>query len=196
MADVIIKSKIKQNILKLLFYSNESKEFYLSEIAKIVKTSRGTAQRELEDLKKVGIVGSEKKANLRYYFLNKQDPLFEEWQGIVKKTIGIEKEFEEIIKKIGGIKFAFIFGSYIKGDFKSDSDIDLFIIGNPNEDKLIEYINKLEKKIDREINYHIYGASEFRNKIREDSFLKNITKNYILLTSNQDEFKRLLGKIN
>ena len=191
MIDIIGKSKIKQNILKLLF-SNQEKEFYLSEIARIAGASRGNAQKELKKLEKVGIIKSEKRNNLRYYFLNKQNSLFAEWEGIVKKTIGIENELKNIIQEISRIEHAFIFGSYARGDFKSESDIDLFIIGNPEENELIRQITKLEKEINREINYHIYSEKEFKKKIKINSFLQNVVKKYIMLTDNEKEFRKML----
>lgn len=190
MIDIIGKSKIKQSILKLLF-SNQEKEFYLSELARIIETSRGNAQRELKKLEAAGIIKSEKRNNLKYYFLNKQNSLFAEWEGIVKKTVGIENELKNIIQKIDRIKYAFIFGSYAKGDFKSNSDIDLFIIGNPLEDELIKKINKLEKEINREINYHIYSEKEFKKKVKISSFLQNVIKKYTMLTPNEKEFRKI-----
>ncbi|HAI74412.1 MAG TPA: hypothetical protein DCS28_02030 [Candidatus Moranbacteria bacterium] len=190
MNDILGKSKIRQSILKLLF-SNQEKEFYLSEIARIINASRGNAQKELKKLEETGIIKSEKRNNLRYYFLNKQNPLFTEWEGMVKKTVGIENELKNIIQKISEIEYAFIFGSYAKNDFKSESDIDLFIIGNPSEDELIKQINKLEKEINREINYHIYSEKEFKEKIKTNSFLKNIIKKYIMLTPNEKKFRKI-----
>lgn len=195
MLNLFFKSKTQQGIARLLF-SNEDKKFYLSEIARIVAASPGTTQRELEKMLKTGIIRSEMADNRHYYFANKQDPIFFDVQNIIRKTIGIEAELRSAMSRISNVEFAFIFGSYAKGDFGGNSDVDLFIIGNPNEDKLITKISKMEKEISREINYHIYGAAEFRKKIKKDSFLQNITKNYVLLTKNQNEFRKLLGQIN
>jgi len=49
MLDVFGKSKIRKEII-LAFVYNQGKDFYLSEIARMVKTSAGTAQRELKYL--------------------------------------------------------------------------------------------------------------------------------------------------
>jgi predicted nucleotidyltransferase len=191
MLSLFFKSKTQKGIAKLLF-SNVDKKFYLSEIARIIATSPGTAQRELEKMLKTGIIRSEMADNRRYYFANKQDPIFFDVQNIIRKTIGVEALLESAIMKIPNIDSAFIFGSYAKGDFGGNSDIDLFIIGNPDEDELVTKISKIEKEIDREINYHVYGLKEFKNKIKKDSFLQNITKKYILLTKNKNEFRKLL----
>lgn len=166
----------------------------MSEIAKIVGTSAGNAQRELEGLAKDGIVKSEKKANLRYYSLDRKNPIFSDLENIVKKTIGIEAELKKIFSSLKGVKFSFIFGSYLKGEeFKSDSDVDVVIIGIPNENKLSQNIGRLERTIGREINYHIYSSvEEFREKIKKQSFLTNVVRKYQILVGDKNEFQRIL----
>lgn len=188
MLDLITKSAVRKKILKLLF-ANENKEYYLSQIARAVKTSAGTCQRELEKMAKPGIISSKKQANLAYYFINKQNPLLKDLRNIINKTIGIEKDLKEITGKIKGIKYAFIFGSFAKGDFSAGSDVDMVIIGNPIEDDLLAEINELENNIEREINYHLYSENDFKIKLKTSSFLRNIIQNTLFLTNNKNEFK-------
>ena len=190
MFDLIFKSKIRKEILRLLF-SCSGREFYLSEIAKKIHASVGNCQRELDKLVKSNILISQKKNNLKMYFVDKKNPFYKDLKNIIDKTIGIEGEIKKTIKKISGIEFAFIFGSYSKNDFLNSSDIDLFIIGEINENKFLTRIRLLEEKFNREINYHLYSKNEFKKKFKSNSFLQNIIKNYILLTDNQDEFKKL-----
>lgn len=194
MLSIIGKSKTRRKIIKLLF-ANESRSFYLSEIAKIVGASAGNAQRELEKLANDGIVKSEKKANLRYYSLDRKNPTFPDIENIIRKTIGIEGELRKIFGKMEGVKFAFIFGSYLRGgEFKSDSDVDILIIGDPNEYELDREINQMENAINREINYHIYSSvTEFKKKIKRQSFLKNVIKKYQLVAGDKNEFQRIFG---
>jgi predicted nucleotidyltransferase len=191
MNSIIAKSKIWQKILKLLF-ANEERSFYLSEIARITGTSAGNVQREMNRLQKEGVVKSEKRGNLRYFELDKKNPVFSDIENIVKKTIGIEAELAEIFRKLKGISFAFIFGSYVKEGLRNESDIDIVLIGKPDEDELNKKISLAEKSIGREINYHLYSLPEFKKKIKRDSFLKNIVRKYILLSGDRSELKKLL----
>lgn len=191
MLDLITKSKIRKKILRLLF-ANQDKAFYLSEIARAVDTSAGTCQRELRKMVSAGILIISQKAHLKFFTVNKANPLFQELRRIIRKTIGIEEELKSILKKISGIQYAFLFGSYVKKNFSANSDIDLFIIGTIDEDALIAALKPLEKSIDREVNYHLYSEKDFIVKVKKDSFLKNIIEDYILLTDNHDAFRRLL----
>ena len=189
MLDIFTKSKIRQSII-LLFLYNQHKEFYLSEIAKIVGTSAGTAQRELNKLLENDFIIFKKKANLSIYTLNTRYSLLDEVESIVKKTMGIEVELTKELKKLKNISYAFLFGSYVNGGFKSDSDIDLFVIGEVNDDQVYQAVQKVEETIRREINYHISTQSEFSKKT--EYFYKEIVKSYTLLVGDEHEFKKLI----
>lgn len=191
MIDIITKSKVRQNILKLLF-ADPQRELYLSEIAKKIKASIGNCRRELDKMVKAGILKTKKKGNLVLYAVNRQGAIYDELATIIHKTIGPEIELKKLIKEIGGVKFAFIFGSYLKKDFSANSDLDLFLIGQVDENKLVKKIRPLEDALDREINYHLYREKDFKAKVKQNSFLRNISKNQLFLTDNKNEFTKLL----
>jgi len=134
MIDFLGKSNIRKKII-LLFVYNPRKEYYLSEVARAVGTSAGTAQREINRLLKSDFVIFHKKANLNLYRLNTRFTLIEEVRSIIRKTIGVEVDLKRDLTEVGGIIYAFLFGSYAKKGLKSDSDIDLYIIGDAEEDR-------------------------------------------------------------
>lgn len=188
---LLTKSKIRQRIILLLFY-NQNKEFYLSEIAKKVGTSAGTAQRELNRLLDSDLILFKKKASLNIYALNRHYSLLFEVGSIINKTFGVEVELKKELRRVKNIYFAFIFGSFVKGGFKSDSDIDLFVVGEVDEDMIFKAVRKVEWKIGREINYHIAAEGEFLEKKKTNYFHKDIVKNCILLIGGEDEFRKFI----
>jgi len=190
MIDLLTKSKIRQRII-LLFIYNQGKEFYLSEIAKEIHSSPGTTQRELEKLLRNDFLLFKKKANLSLYMLNKQYSLLEEVESIVKKTIGIEFMLKNRLVQIENIEFAFLYGSFVKGGMKSDSDIDLFVIGRVKEDPIFKAVEEVEKIIGREINYHLSGKEEFLKRKSQNYFLKDILTHTTLLVGDTNEFRKL-----
>ncbi|KAF0135100.1 MAG: putative nucleotidyltransferase [Candidatus Saganbacteria bacterium] len=191
MMQLFAKSKIRQRII-LLFIYNQNKEFYLSEIAKKVRTSAGTAQRELNRLLGSDLIVFKKKAILNIYALNRHYSLLPEVESIIKKTFGIEVELKKELGKVRNISFAFLFGSFVKGGFKSDSDIDLFVIGEVDENRMFKMVRKVEEKIGREINYHIATEGEFSEKKKTNYFHKDIVKNCILLRGDEHEFRKFI----
>jgi len=189
--NILFRSKIRRKILAL-FFTDESRRFYINEMARFVRTTQGTCRRELNRLVDMGMLVTSREGNLQYYAVNKQYPLYREYRTIVQKTIGIESLLRKALDNTEGLIYAFIFGSYAKREFKPESDIDIVVIGTVSEGRLIKVTKEVEKTFDREINYHIYTAREFKKKLRTDSFMKNIIKDYVMVSGDEREFRNLL----
>jgi predicted nucleotidyltransferase len=164
----------------------------LSEIAGKVETSSGTAQRELNRLLEIDFLLFSKKGNLNIYRLNKNFALLDDFESIARKTFGIENEIRERLSSIRNISYAFLFGSYAKGGFKSDSDIDLFIIGDVVFDKVFAAVWQVEKVVGREINFHVVSDIEFTEKKTTNNFYSNIFENIVMLIGNESEFREFV----
>lgn len=190
MLEILTKSSIRRKIFVLFVY-NQGKEFYLSEIARIIGTTAGTARRELNKLLKIDFLKLKRKGNLCLYFVNPSYSLLPEIESIVRKTAGIEEELKNELKKIKNVSFAFIYGSYAKGNWRSDSDIDLFIVGQPEEDDVYRAVRRVEEIAGREINFHIAGETEFVEKFKSRFFIREISENPLMLIGNVDELGKL-----
>lgn len=170
----ITKSELRRKLLAY-FFTNPESNLYLREIATILKEDPGNLSKELLRLSKEGIFIATVRGNQKYFSLNKNYPLYQELESIISKTIGIEGALKKSLEKIAGIKVAFIYGSFAKGEQNGLSDIDLAIIGEINEEELIEEIAKIEKFLNREINYTLYSPADWaRMKKMTDTFTANI----------------------
>jgi len=89
--ELLTKSKIRKKII-LLFIFNRDQQYYLSQIANLVSTSSGTAQRELNKLLDLELIHFEQKARSKFYSLNHEYSLLNEVESIVKKTNGYAHE--------------------------------------------------------------------------------------------------------
>lgn len=165
-----------QQVLLNLFITNPEQEYHLHEIGRILEKKPGTFQKALNALEERGILKSHMRGNQRLVSLNKKYPLLKEITKIIQKTVGIEIMLKELVESEDDIHIAYIFGSYAKNKMRSDSDIDLILVGLENaEDAILEGIEKIEKKIQREINPKFYTTTEYARKIRQnDPFLKEI----------------------
>jgi predicted nucleotidyltransferase len=162
------------DILKL-FFKDPEKEYYFREIAKNLNKEPSHYQKYLDNLVEDRILLDERRGNMRFFRLNKEHPLYEEIKSIISKTIGLENELKGLVDKLDNVEYAFIFGSTAKGTENSNSDVDLMLIGNINQDALTAAVSSIEGKIAREINYHIYSRQEIMKKIEErDGFISNI----------------------
>lgn len=174
----------QRRILTVLM-NQPAKEYYLSELGKIIHKHPGVFSRGVNSLEKQGFIVSHRRGNQRVFRANSEHLLFKETKSIIQKTAGVEALLEEIVEPIEGIKTVFIYGSYVKDQMRFDSDIDILCVVNDLgvEDLLLEKISAAEHKLQREINYKIYSQKEFSRKIRaKDPFLEEIlSAQYILL---------------
>lgn len=184
----IKKSKLREDLLAL-YFTNPDKKYYLRELERILNYSVANIRRELIRLERTGLFQSENQGNQLYYYLNKSYPLFNEFKNIIFKTSGVPQLLNDILINFKTISHAFIYGSFAKREQREDSDIDLMIIGKVNEDELISKLNKLEQKLQREINYTIYSKKEFDKKKEEgNSFILDVIEGKkILLIGNENE---------
>jgi predicted nucleotidyltransferase len=186
----IFKSKVRKEIFRI-YYTNPDKEYYLRELERTLGIPVSMIQRELRNLEKAGVFAHRKQGNLVYYYLNKNYPLFDELKSIISKTIGVRGLIKGVLKRFGDIKVAFLYGSFAKGEEKTESDIDLFVVGRVDERRLVMEINRLEKILKREINYTIYSPVELHKKMQKsEGFIIDVMENpKIFLIGEENELR-------
>jgi predicted nucleotidyltransferase len=173
----IFSSKTRKALFQL-YFSNPDNEYYLRQLERILNIPVSMIRKELLRLEKDGVFISAKKGNLVYYSLNKSYALFDELKSIVFKTVGVKGLLKKRLNAINGAEVAFIYGSFAKNEENANSDIDLFIIGKIDEDRLAREMNSLEKILKREINYSLYTRKDFREKKKEnDAFILELLEN-------------------
>ena len=188
-------TKNRAELLRL-FLTNPDQSFYIQEIGRILGKKPGIFQRTLNNMEKEGILVSEYKANSRYFKANKDYHLYKELKSIVFKTVGVVGSVKDVLKKVSNVNCAFIYGSYAKAKENYLSDIDLVIIGKPDEDKLIKEFDSLEEQLKREINYKLYALNEFKNEARkkEPFILEILRDKKIMIIGEEDELRKILKR--
>src|SRR3989338_3629286 len=190
MLEQLITSKTRIRILTLLMF-NRDKEYHLREIARLIDISPKYVGKELEKLLKINLVNKYEKGNLNIYSINKKSIILNELRQMFIKTdyLGeiIKKELED------KVKYAFIYGSFAKGEETEASDIDLFVVGDIKEDELIKIIQRIEKIVTREVNYVLWNEKTFKQRAKGHNLLKTIkTSKIIMLIGDEDELRKTI----
>lgn len=190
----MIKLSRNKALLLRLFYTNPDQNYYIQEIGRILDKKPGVFQRTLYDMERKGILISEYKANARYFRANKDYPLYRELKSIIFKTIGIMGSIKEVLENAGPIAFSFLYGSFANGKENYLSDIDLIIIGSPDENNIVRDFEKLEGNLMREINYKLFTFEEFLESVRQkDAFLSGILKDQkTMLIGEENELRKIV----
>jgi len=177
---LLFKTRLKRKLLAYTF-THPDQEFYLRELAGLIQEDPGNLSRELRRFEEEGLFCSKARGNLKYYFLNKNHPLFPQLKEIVFKTEGVGGVLKDLVKGYSGITFAFIYGSYARGQEKTSSDIDLVVVGQFSVEELTRQVRQLESKLGREINFTTYAPEEFdKEKKKKGGFLNLVLKENII----------------
>ena len=158
------------------FFTHPEEPFFVRQLASILGEDSTNLSRELANLEKATILSSTRQGNLKLFKANPQCPFFADLKGLVMKTVGVFGEIRSALGTLSGIRYAFIFGSYARGEENARSDIDLMIVGEVDIETLDEIMAALEKKLGRSINYLTFDSREFSRKRKKDGFLIEVLK--------------------
>ena len=174
------KSQITQKLLGYYFV-NPHKKHYVNELARILNLDLGNLSRKLKQLENEGILISEFSGKQRYYFLNKKYPWLRETKKMFDASFGLKEILAKKLHELEGLKEAYIFGSYAKGNFGSQSDIDLLLIGSHSSMEATRKILPLQNQLGREFNAIDMSQKEYEKRKKEsDPFLANILSGKII----------------
>jgi predicted nucleotidyltransferase len=188
-AMISLRSDLRRKLLTF-FYVNRSARAYVRQLAVELQVDSTNLSRELARLEREGLLRSEIEGRQLYYSVNRDysylKPLFAMLQG----SIGIQPAVKNALKAVRGIQSAWIFGSFAKNEADASSDIDLLIVGQPNQTQLASETRKAEKILRREINYTVFTPQELERRLAAgDAFIADIWngKRIELIGKNDDK---------
>ncbi|MBL7837660.1 MAG: ArsR family transcriptional regulator [Bacteroidetes bacterium] len=171
MIQTLISSKTRIKLLLKFFLDGETRS-YLRHLETEFGESTNAIRLELNKFEKAGMLISEHEGNRKYFKANDQHPLFQDVKSIVRKYIGIDWIVEYVAKRLGELKQVYLTGSIANG---IDSQIiELIFIGEINEEFLHELCQKVEKQIQRKIQYKVLINTQSFDKLFEESDAKFI----------------------
>ncbi|MEI8011176.1 MAG: nucleotidyltransferase domain-containing protein [Candidatus Omnitrophota bacterium] len=161
------------------------RDFYLSEVGILIGKHPGVFQKGINALEREKWVTSQRRGNQRLFRVNPQHPLLKEMKALIRKSIGVEAQLTTVVNGIPQIKIVLIYGSYAKDKLRADSDIDLLVVTDDLnvEDCLVKELSRIEKSLQRDVNYKIYDDKDFKQRRKsKDPFLTEVLsdKNIVL----------------
>lgn len=170
----LVGSRTRASLLTL-FLLHPDEEFHVRALARATGENITAVRRELANLSDLGLLGSRAQGNLRLYRVRRESPLFPELQRLVLKTSGIADQVTTALGSLEGLSRLFIFGSMADSTAGPDSDLDLCIVGDVDEDLLIGAVARLEQQLGREVNYVLFTPGEFEERQRGgDPFITHV----------------------
>ena len=153
----LITSKMKIRILMRLFF-NPAQHAYLRELSSEFGASSSQVSDELRQLKEAGFIESKKQGRQIHYNANRKHPLFNELSSMVQKALGMDRILESIVERLGNLEKAYLIDDYAEG--KDTGIIDLVLVGDIDQENLVDLVRKTERYIDRKIRTLVLGHDE------------------------------------
>jgi len=188
-------SKTRVALLSKLMM-NSDRSFYIRELSKNLRIPYSVLYKEEKNLVSLGILNEEKKGKVTLVSVNKRLPYFSQLKGLIMRTSGLGNLVRSSLSGLKGTRYALIYGSFASGEESNSSDIDVLIIGDVREEKVLKAISRVEEKTGREVNYLLWNDQEFREKIESKHHLvTDIAGNpIIMLIGEESEFRRSVEK--
>lgn len=160
-----LRSQLRRKVLTF-FYLNRRTRVYVRRLASDLEVDSTNLSRELKRLEKDGLLRSETEGHQVYYSLNAASPTVKPLFALLRDSIGVEPTVKDALKFVPGIDSAWLVGSFAKDEQDAQSDIDVLVIGEPDQAWLAQDVRKAEKVLRREINYTVLTPRELKRKLK------------------------------
>jgi hypothetical protein len=155
--------------LLTLFLLEPDKEYFVRELTRVLDEQINSVRRELDNLKKVGLLKSRTKLRKKYYYVNKNHILFRDLRNIIIKITNSSENLIKKISKMGKLDFLLISGVFIK----KDTAVDLLVAGDVDKEKLGTFLDTLETS--EPIKFSVLDTEDFVYRLKcRDKFILDL----------------------
>ena len=192
------EKNINETTISILypFLNNYKKRIHFRELSRLSNLDTKTLQRQVKTLEMFNIVKYKFSGRHKEFYLNLENLITRDFLILaeIMKTIKfLVRNFEirKICQEINIDSCIVLFGSYAKEKADENSDIDLFVIGNRINKKIIEKIQKIYGK---KISQKVVSEKSFQKLFKEKNpLIMEILDNHIILNK-FDFFINLIWK--
>lgn len=154
---------------------NASEEYHLREIARRAGVPLKAAQRELALLEEIALVERQRRGRQVFVSVQTTHPLFEDLRSLLLKSEGLAIPLRQALEAIDDVEAAAVYGSVATRTDTGRSDIDLLVVGSPDELAFHETVSAVEEELGRLVNYTLLSRKELRTRLRrKDPFLTRV----------------------
>ncbi len=166
----LFTSKARVKLLSL-FLLNPDGEFFVRELTRTLDEQINSVRRELDNLKKMGLLKSRMRNRKKFFTLNKNFILFKELRSIIIKAGLSTENLIKNITKMGKVDFLLISGIFVN----KDSQVDILVAGDLNKDELEKYLDTIQTN--DPIRFSTLNTEEFIYRLKcRDKFILDLIR--------------------
>ena len=194
MLDLLIPSEARRKLLTR-FLMHPQEEYYGAELQRMLDLHPNSVHRELGLLERAGIVLSRRSGGQVYYRANQDCAIFPELRALVLKTAGLGESLAEGLRGVGGVQWAFVYGSVARGDEGPGSDVELMVVGEVSPAEVEGVVDHLERSIGRPVNHTVVRPSELAERYQAgEGFIREVIDGpKVMLLGDEDQLRETAG---
>jgi len=185
----LFSSNARVKLLRTFLLSSEE-EFFIRELTRKLDEQINSVRRELDNLKKIGLLKSRVRNRKKYYYVNKDFLIFNELRDIFLKASSNDEQMGRAISKMGEVYFLLLSGQFIG----KPASVDLLLVGEVDKKKLQKYLDE-SMKGKKDIKFTIISKKDFLYRLEcNDKFVKEILMaegNIILINRLKKELEKM-----
>ncbi|MDP7247569.1 MAG: winged helix-turn-helix domain-containing protein [Candidatus Peribacteraceae bacterium] len=172
MSSTILKALFSsQTRVKLLstFLLHPEEEYYIRELTRLLHEQINSIRRELENLRRIGLVRARHRNRKKYYRVDPEFSLYPELRNIFSKEIQAESPVVSSLKKLQDTELIVLAGNFVG----TESKVDLLIVGEVKKEMLEALL--LQDPSLKNIKYSIFSQGDFLYRLSlRDRFITTI----------------------
>jgi hypothetical protein len=159
--------------LLTLFLTNPDDEFFIRELTRKLDEQINSVRRELDNLKKIGVLKSKSRNRKKYYTVDKGFFLLSELKAIITKAGSQKEGIAKKIAKLGNIELLILSGVFTG----KSSQADILIVGDLDSNALADLLDQ-EMDTQDPIRFTIMRKDDFLYRMKcHDKFVTAIVEN-------------------
>lgn len=160
-----------QTRVKLLstFLLHPEEEYFIRELTRLLNEQINSIRRELENLRRIGLVKARHRNRKKYYKIDQDFVLYPDLRSLFAKSVQGESPLTNQLKTLPGVKLVLLAGSFCG----TESKVDLLLVGNVKKE-LLEALLGQDTQY-KHVKYSIFPEADFLYRLSlKDRFVSEI----------------------
>ncbi len=183
-----------QTRVKLLstFLLHPEEEYFIRELTRLLNEQINSIRRELENLRRVGLVKARHKNRKKYYRIDTEFVLYNDLRSLFSKAVQGESPFVTSLRSLPNVRLVLLAGSFCG----TESKVDLLLVGDVKKE-VLEALLAQDASL-KYVKYSIFTEADFLYRLSlKDRFVLEILndpRHLIVLNTLQKQIEEAVAK--
>jgi len=171
MLKALFSSNTRIKLLKT-FVLNVEEEYFIRELTRKLDEQINSIRRELDNLKKIGLLKSKVRNRKKYYYVNKDFIILDDLKNMLLKAMSTNDQIIKKISKMSGVDLLVLSGIFVG----KETQVDLLVVGDADKDVIQAHIKEYNKH-NKEVKFTIINQKDFVYRLEcKDKFIYELLK--------------------